>query len=444
MATVIDSLIVKLGLDPADFTKGEKKVAAEVLKTKDVVNRANNEMGAGFTSLAKKLLVLAGGFALINKAVGGIMRMSTEIRDLGRQSRNLDISAATLRNFGSAIEALGGDAKEALGDIEKFQKSIFDLSYQGQFSAQLEMLARMGVAFQDAAGNARDFGEVAEDAGKKARDLVQGGQMTRANANFMLREAGFSEVMASAMLDGTLSAELARQQRTHKQIGPGIVAEATSIEKSRIEMRQDREDVAITTMRDTEKAFEALEAINQKFTEALMKFINWVDDNLMGGKKFDALPGGRADHFTTNTGAVNSYAAPKSSYAAPGAYAGAQQDPMKMLVKTKDGKLVPRSELNDVEAAMTAPRTGFLGWLGRKGAEAVARAEANENAGRAINLAGQASPTLGSSTRGGPTTIHVGPVTVVTQATDANGIAADMAGAVQRKTSAAQAEPGMQ
>ncbi len=43
MATVIDKLIVSLGLDPSDFTKGEKEVAASVIQTKDKVKQATNE-----------------------------------------------------------------------------------------------------------------------------------------------------------------------------------------------------------------------------------------------------------------------------------------------------------------------------------------------------------------------------------------------------------------
>ena len=455
MATVIDQLIVKLGLNPEDFTKGEKQVAASVLDLQSKVKKSTDSMGSDFVSFTKKLIGITTVIAVVNKSVGAILRMSTEIRDLGRNSHNLGMSAADLRNFGNALEALGGNSKDALSDIEAFQKSLFNLEYMGEYSPQLEMLTRLEVQFQDATGAARDFGAVAQDAGAKVRELVQSGQMTRANAIFSLKQAlGPDDALAAAALDNTLAAEIVRQKTAHKQLNRGTVAEATSLEKNRVEMHQSREDVAITTMRDAEKAAEALEKVTDKLTDAFTRVINWIDSKIPSDAKTAAtLPGGEKDHYTAKAGEISPYAAPRSAYPSDAAYEAAQKDPSKMLVKNSSGKFVPLSSLSAADQAAARPRNGILGWLQRKSAETQAQWEADKAPGgkygtpiktaSPLDFAKGATASPSPATKAGDTTIYVGPVTVTTAAKDADGIASDMAGAVTRKMNAAQAEPGL-
>ena len=44
MATIIDSLVVTLGLDPSGFTQGQKDAAAAMLKTKDAALKQSSEL----------------------------------------------------------------------------------------------------------------------------------------------------------------------------------------------------------------------------------------------------------------------------------------------------------------------------------------------------------------------------------------------------------------
>src|SRR5690606_33384623 len=131
MATVIDQLIVKLGLDPSDFTKGEKQVAASVLKTKDDVKRANKEMGDSFVSTTKKFLSVAAVVAALKKMLGALADVSTETRRLAIITGNLRMAAADMRNYQNAVEMMGGKAEEVTATVEGLAKAIFDLNFMG-------------------------------------------------------------------------------------------------------------------------------------------------------------------------------------------------------------------------------------------------------------------------------------------------------------------------
>ena len=67
MATVIDALVVELGLDPRAFTAGQKKAAEDLLKFRKGVEDENKKMGEAFRSVGRELLGL---FAIFTAGKG--------------------------------------------------------------------------------------------------------------------------------------------------------------------------------------------------------------------------------------------------------------------------------------------------------------------------------------------------------------------------------------
>ena len=109
-ATVIDQLIVKLGLDPKDFTKGEKQVAASVLDVEGKVKKSSDGMGRSIAGIAAKWLTVAAAIAAVKKVVGAIDDAANATRRLGIDAKNYDTAAAKLRNFENAVVMMGGNA----------------------------------------------------------------------------------------------------------------------------------------------------------------------------------------------------------------------------------------------------------------------------------------------------------------------------------------------
>src|ERR1700755_1583671 len=97
--TVIDQLIVKLGLDPRDFTKGEKEIAASALKTEETVTKSSTRRGSSIPGLATKWLSVAAAIGTVKKAVTILDDVAARPRKLGIDAKNYDTTAARLRNF---------------------------------------------------------------------------------------------------------------------------------------------------------------------------------------------------------------------------------------------------------------------------------------------------------------------------------------------------------
>lgn len=229
-STVIDQLIVKLGLDPRDFTKGEKQAAQETVKLERQVKTSSEGMGRSLAGFTGKLLGIATVAVAVKKFIGYTSELSTTIRQLGIDSDNFHIAASELRNFGNVAEMSGGKAEDVRKTVGGLSKAIYDLAYNGQISDSLIMLGRLGVQFQDSAGNMRDFKDIVLDTQSAIQQSMRNGT-SRANAYQMLLQAGFDPGLANAMLKGDVSQQLNRQQQ-RRQVTREDIDLATKWEQS--------------------------------------------------------------------------------------------------------------------------------------------------------------------------------------------------------------------
>lgn len=242
--TVIDQLIVKLGLDPRDFTKGEKQIAAGVLRTKENVRKGASDMsksfeGAGRSMAAQggviaKVFGKGGALGLAIAATIGALKLINDkfyevaenTRKLGLDARNFNTTAAGLRNMQNAAELAGGSLEDATTAASGLGKALFDVKFNGQISEQLIMLGRLGVQWTDATGKARDFKDVALDTADALAKAQASGQMSRAEAFQFAQQAGFGGGMANLVADGpaALRDALAKQEARRQVSGEDVRA----------------------------------------------------------------------------------------------------------------------------------------------------------------------------------------------------------------------------
>lgn len=119
MPTVIDSLVVELGLDPTNFTKQQQAAydAARKLEQQQLSSAKNVEHSAGRageaisgvrTQALEMLAVLTGG--------AGAVRFATNLTHadaaLGRLERNIGVSGKTINAWQGASRIFGGDAQQ--------------------------------------------------------------------------------------------------------------------------------------------------------------------------------------------------------------------------------------------------------------------------------------------------------------------------------------------
>lgn len=505
-ATVIDQLIVKLGLDPKEFDKGRKQAAAGVIDTERTVKRSSEGMSRSLASVAGKFLGVATAAVAVKKAVTYVSDLSTSVRQLGIDSRNFGVAAAEMRNFQNISEMMGGKAEETTRSIGNITKAVYDLAYNGQISDSLVMLGRLGVQFQDTAGNARSFRDIVLDTETAIQKLMQQGT-SRENANQMLAQAGFDPGLSQAMLSGTIRQQLA-QQEGRRQVTGDIVDAATAWEKSAANRDQA---IAAATLRTLPNAAAAgvagndklaagaeylsdatlagsLEDISNALSTGAEKVMRGADklvdslENAAGNVWRGMFPKGRQNYERTiQEAAAKQGLDPEllagvlstesnfdpTAKSAAGAVGIAQLMPQYF---PKAGRN-PHNDINDAAEHLR----GLIDDFKQEGNDDAAsqylalqsynagqsrvrksmqpggkplKQETLDYPGKVLNYASGAVPTPSlSSSRGGPSTttneVNIGKVELKTAATDADGIARDFSGAVRRKMLAAQAETGM-
>lgn len=130
-ATVIDALLITLGLDTSDFRKGQKDVSDDLKKQREDAKKTAKEMAeqgkkaaAFFGSIKTELLALTG----VTVTAGGLMSFvkstTSGLMDLSIQSKALGLSARELDGWSKSAEAAGSSAEKISASLQGFQGAI--------------------------------------------------------------------------------------------------------------------------------------------------------------------------------------------------------------------------------------------------------------------------------------------------------------------------------
>jgi hypothetical protein len=178
MPTVIDSLIVTLGLDSKDVdakAPGVRQKLKDLEKSGDSaskgiggVSKAAKGTGEELTSLAGKMaafLALIGGTVALRQFTMQAIATNTQ---LGFLSKNLNIPVQALSAWGIASTMVGGSAQEMQGYIAHLATESLNLS-NGLGSSLIPILGKMGVAMIDSKGKARSALDELQDMAKWAQ-----------------------------------------------------------------------------------------------------------------------------------------------------------------------------------------------------------------------------------------------------------------------------------
>ncbi|HBW2982822.1 TPA: lytic transglycosylase domain-containing protein [Klebsiella pneumoniae] len=127
-ATVIDALLITLGLDTSDFRKGQKDVSDDLKKQREDAKKTAKEMAeqgkkaaSFFSSIKTELLALTG----VTVTAGGLMSLvkntTSSLMDLSIQSKALGMSAKELDGWAKSAEAAGSSAEKITNVLKGFQ-----------------------------------------------------------------------------------------------------------------------------------------------------------------------------------------------------------------------------------------------------------------------------------------------------------------------------------
>lgn len=171
-ATVIDALLVTLGLDASNFRKGQQEVSDDLKKQREDAKNTAKEMAeqgkkaaSFFSSIKTELLALTG----VTVTAGGLMSLvkntTSSLMDLSIQSKALGMTARELDGFGKAAESAGSSFERITAALQGFQAakqgSLFGDTSSPIFSGMRMLTALTGDTFdvysKDAKSLARSY-----------------------------------------------------------------------------------------------------------------------------------------------------------------------------------------------------------------------------------------------------------------------------------------------
>lgn len=171
-ATVIDALLVTLGLDTSQFRKGQQEVSDDLKKQRDDAKKTAKEMAeqgkkaaSFFSSIKTELLALTGVTVTAGGLISFVKSTTSGLMDLSIQSKALGMTARELDGFGKAAESAGSSFERITAALQGFQAakqgSLFGDTSSPIFSGMRMLTALTGDTFdvysKDAKSLARSY-----------------------------------------------------------------------------------------------------------------------------------------------------------------------------------------------------------------------------------------------------------------------------------------------
>lgn len=230
MPTVVDSLVVTLGLDPAKFKAGEGEVTAGLKRVRDESTRTGKEMEAAgktaaqFFSQAKiEALGLIGTLVGAGGMLAFTQSATRSLAELGRTALNIGVAIPQLNAFQNVIERNGGSADSATASMKGLVDQIERFKVFGDPSV-FKFLNPIGANINDSP--LAIWQKFVEFADKHRNDP--------ALVNLIGHGLGFDQGLINASLQIKGAADAARQlaDEIGRVATPDMVHNATELQKA--------------------------------------------------------------------------------------------------------------------------------------------------------------------------------------------------------------------
>ena len=263
MATVVDALIMTLGLDTRDYDKGQKRTETDLDKLKKQSGAVAKEMGEQgkraaefFGSIKTELLSL---LAVFGAATGLKEFIASNVQgqaSLGRLSRNLKISAPELQAWGLIAKEMGGQANDAFGALQAFAGGMAEASIKGR-SALTDIARSNGISLEGIKDNEEGLLRIS----KRLTELP------RQQAMYLANELGVGGMFNQLALGPEELKKRLDAARGLTRVTAESTAAAERLQKRWADIQQRFKETS-------EIAFARLSPVLERLAE---RFANWLD-----------------------------------------------------------------------------------------------------------------------------------------------------------------------
>lgn len=204
MATVIDSLLVTLGLDTKGFQKGSKDADTAFKKTKQNAQKTGKDIeqagkqGAEFFNQLRKSAIQFFSVLTVGRGLADFTRTVIGTgAQLDRMATRVGESASQLSRWQGAVRQSGGTAEGFLATVQGISAQMTQLQLTGD-APMVMLLQKLGVGAVDASGKAKPILQLIRDIG----DAMEGKQWADADKFNQLLSAGFDEGTINLLMRG--------------------------------------------------------------------------------------------------------------------------------------------------------------------------------------------------------------------------------------------------
>lgn len=187
MATIIDALVVTLGLDSKQWTKGREQADKETETTRRKTKEAADDISKSLQDVGKTIAGLFLGFESATGFAKWLGGLNAGEAALGRTAANIGLNVHELNRWGNATALAGGEAQDAQAAFTQLTNEAEKFFVTGDASPLIGTLQQYGVALKDSKGQLRNQGEIFEELADKT--AVYGRQYQ----NFVLKQAGITQ-----------------------------------------------------------------------------------------------------------------------------------------------------------------------------------------------------------------------------------------------------------
>lgn len=213
MATIIDALVVTLGLDPSKFQKGQKDAQNALKNTRDSATKTAKDMEADgkkaaefFSKLRNEAIALTAALVGANGVKSFVATMVTGDAALGRMSKNVGMSVESLSAWQQIAERTGGSADGMASSVKNIASQMSQLHAQG-FNEFNRFLPQMGINI----AKFNDESTTMEDRLMMLGDALHG--MKPQDAQFWGSKIGLDEGTINVLSKGRLELEKLRGEQ---------------------------------------------------------------------------------------------------------------------------------------------------------------------------------------------------------------------------------------
>jgi hypothetical protein len=207
-ATVIDSLVLELGLDPRKFTEGQRDALGALRKFQELAIaggkqiESQGEKTAQFFSTLKRQVLEIGALFLGGRGAKEFLSYITNLdAATGRTAKTLDITAQELSAWQGAARQTGGSVETITGSLQGLSGEMQNLVLTGQASF-LPLFNRLGISVFNSNHQLKTSAEILLELAK----AMEGVDPARARA-LLSMVPGMNEQTINLLLKGRAAVE---------------------------------------------------------------------------------------------------------------------------------------------------------------------------------------------------------------------------------------------